>query len=154
MMSVGFILLTVLFCMVSTNDCQSPDKCTCLETMILCQNIFGEPRVRVTAPGKVTRFYLSNSYINSLDFLDEFENLVLLSLYTDVRINCTLVYRKMETTLNIRFDVSNCPGRISFFFPVCVCLSVCLSLFKLTDFVTCRTPMLVTDLFSDTKKYN
>ena len=99
------------------DDCQSPDKCTCLETTILCQNIFATtPILRVLEPEKVTRFYLTNSEIDSLNILDQFQNLKLFSLHTDVRINCTLVYRKMETTPTIEFDVANCPGKDVYYY--------------------------------------
>ena len=85
------------------------------------------PILRVLEPEKVTRFYLTNSEIDSLDFLDQFQNLKLFSLLTDVRINCTLVYRKMETTPTIEFDVANCPGKGVYYscMHVCVCVCVC-----------------------------
>ena len=88
------------------DDCQSPDKCTCLETTILCQNIFATtPILKVLEPEKVTRFYLTNSEIDSLNFLDQFQTLKLFSLHTDVRINCTLGKWRQHPLLSLMWPI-------------------------------------------------
>ena len=94
---------------VQGNDCYEIDLCACLEKIILCQNIFGAPDVLVSDPTRIEKFYISSSWISSLDFMDNFPKLQLLSLYKDVVINCTLVYQK-EGTSSVHIDADHCPG--------------------------------------------
>ena len=91
------------------NNCYEFDKCTCLDKVIVCQKFFGESFVTVPAPERIERFYLSNSFITALNFIDSFPNLEVMDIYTDVIINCSLVYSK-ESCTDVHIDVSQCSG--------------------------------------------
>ena len=108
-----FTMISFVCNLGQANDCYEPDMCTCLAKVILCENIFGEPHVWVSDADMIEKFYLSSSLITSLAFMDSFRNLKLLSIYEDVRINCTLVYTK-RTTTSVHIDVNQCAGMLYF----------------------------------------